>query len=204
MIKSFLKEIKFNEAQSIMYDPKKFLSKWKQDNTCGIFEHYEVEGLRSFTNLQIVDKDISMINPGNRVQDTQEVPIQLNPLAMDIETPMKNDSVNKRAFDEIVCIERQDQSFNKRVKIVIKEKDIVNLDDGDELINHEGIRGCAIAEEQEKEHNISHGSSSSSLEQTLSQNVVEARKSQPVFQYESYLFSQAQPTQYKSKNEIIK
>ena len=32
----------------------------------------------------------------------------------------------------------------------------------------------------------------------------EARKSQAIFQYQSYLFSQAQPTQYKSKAKIGK
>ena len=59
-------------------------------------------------------------------------------------------------------------------------------------------------EEQGKEHNASQGDSSSSSEQTLSQNVFESRKSQIAFQFQSYLFSQAQPTQYKSKDEIVK
>lgn len=59
-------------------------------------------------------------------------------------------------------------------------------------------------EEQGKEKSFSHGASSSSSEQTLSQNVFEARKSKPSFQYQSYLFSQAQPTPYKYKVEIVK
>ena len=58
MIERLFKEMNFTESQSIMYDPRKIISKRKQDNMCGIFEHYEVEGIRSFTNLEIVDKDI--------------------------------------------------------------------------------------------------------------------------------------------------
>ena len=78
------------------------------------------------------------------------------------------------------------------------------MDDGDESINQECLGRCAIVEEEGKEHSFSQGASSYSSKQTISQNVFEARKSQPFFQFQSYLFSQAQPTQYKSKVEIVK
>ena len=121
VIEKLLKGMKFDEAQSIMYDPRQIISKRKQDNRCGIFKHHEMEKLRAFSNLEIVDKDIPMMNAGYKVQDLQEVHIQLNTLAMDIQTHPKNDSVNKRSFEEIDGIEGEDQSFDKREKTIIKK-----------------------------------------------------------------------------------
>ena len=77
---------------------------------------------------------------------------------MDIQTPAKNDNVNKRPFSKVVDMEVDELSSNKRTKTTSKDTVIVNLEE-EESIN-QGRHAVIIQEEQEQ--------STINLEETIS------------------------------------
>lgn len=78
-----------------------------------------------------------MTNISERVQSSQAGAVQVNPFSMDIQTPAKNDNVNKRPFSKVVDMEVDELSSNKRTKTTTKDKVIVNLEE-EESINQGG------------------------------------------------------------------
>ena len=90
--------MKFQKSQKIIYDPRQVISNRRLKNKSGPFEHQEVKGLRALENLENVEEDLQMTDASNRVQESQGVTVQINPLTMNIQTPAKNDNVNKRSL----------------------------------------------------------------------------------------------------------
>ena len=85
---------------------------------------------------------------------------------MNIQTPMKNDNVNKRYIVKVVDMEVDEKSSSKRTKTTTQDKVIIILEE-EESINQGSHGGYAIVENEEKqEHSVSHNVCTS--QQTIS------------------------------------
>ena len=103
--KDILKGLKFEEAQTMNYDPRTIVLNRKKSNRCGIFEHREIEGLRALANLESFKEYFQVTEVRNMMHNTQGVPLVVNPLIIGIQTPAKNDIVNKRPHEEFVEVQ---------------------------------------------------------------------------------------------------
>lgn len=138
-----------------------------------------------------------MTDASDGVEEYQGSIMQIDPLIMNIQTPAKNDNVNKRSIEEVVDMEVDEQSSSNRIKTNTRDKDIIILEE-EESINQGKKGGYAIVENvEEQEHNVS------TSEETISQSRNKAQKSQATLEIQQYPFLEAQSPQYKSKKDLI-
>ena len=92
--------------------------------------------------------------------------MHINHIVLTIQTPSKNDNVNKRPFLEVVDMEVDEKSSSKRTKTIAKDKVIVELEE-EESINQGGH--AVIVHEEEQELSVTN------TEKTNSQSTYEAQ-----------------------------
>ena len=83
------------------------------------------------------------------MHNTQGIPLLVDPFTIGIQTPAKNDVVNKRPHEEVVEVQEEGQSCTKKARVSTKDKEIVNLEEEDS-INQENQKGSIIQNEEEQ------------------------------------------------------
>ena len=135
VIEKFLKAMNFKEVDKIRYDPKQVISQRRKKNKYTPYEHEEVQDLGTIANLENPKEGQQMIDVSEKVQNSQDGAVQVNPFFMEIQTPSKN--LNKKPFLEVVDMEVDEHYSSKRTKITAKDKVMVYLEQ-EESINQGG------------------------------------------------------------------
>lgn len=116
----------------------------------------------------------------------------VDPFNISIQTPTKNDALNKRPHEEVIEGQEEGQSCTKKERLSDKGKEIVNLEEEDS-INQENLKGAIIENEEEQQCDTC------SYEHTISQTMSKDQGPQLVLQIQHFQFQEAQESQYRSK-----
>jgi hypothetical protein len=175
VVEEILKGLKFEKDQRMNYDPRHIILKRKSSKRCGIFKHQEIEGLRALANLESFEEYCQVTEAGSRICSTQRVPLVVDSFSIGIQTPQKNDVVNKRPHEEVVEVKEEGQSCTKKARVSTKDNEIVNLEEED-AINQENQKGAITENEEEQQWDTC------SSEHTISQTMSGDQEPQSVLQ----------------------